>query len=240
MPDLPRVNISYDADIYWVRLQKRTTNPDNANATDRWNFGIVNDNLVWVDSLGNVHTVASGAGAPANATYITQTANAGLTNEQALSSLSTGLMKVATGTGVITSVPWNGFYYNGGSATTLATYNGLGLTTAGSATSVTGVIPPHVTTISKAEWWFVLLSATGNEQYDSDIQYAAVDEAYTANTASVSNQSIVQTSNNDVYKVSVASLFSGVTANDVFGCRLTFDKINSGTLIIFGLYLEGA
>lgn len=42
-----------------------------------------------------------GGGAPTNATYITQTANATLTNEQALSSLATGLMSNTTGTGVV-------------------------------------------------------------------------------------------------------------------------------------------
>jgi hypothetical protein len=44
-----------------------------------------------------------GGGAPTNATYITQTANASLSNEQALSSLSTGLVKVTTGTGVLST-----------------------------------------------------------------------------------------------------------------------------------------
>lgn len=41
-------------------------------------------------------------GAPANATYITQTPNATLTNEQTLSTLATGLLKNTTGTGVLT------------------------------------------------------------------------------------------------------------------------------------------
>lgn len=43
------------------------------------------------------------AGAPANATYITQTADATLSNEQNLDALSTGYMKVTTGTGVVSS-----------------------------------------------------------------------------------------------------------------------------------------
>ena len=47
---------------------------------------------------------AAGGGAPTDATYITQTANATLTNEQALSALATGLMKVTTATGVISSI----------------------------------------------------------------------------------------------------------------------------------------
>lgn len=43
-------------------------------------------------------------GAPKSATYITQTANAGLSAEQALSALATGIMKVTTTTGVVSSV----------------------------------------------------------------------------------------------------------------------------------------
>jgi len=44
------------------------------------------------------------AAAPVDATYITQTANAKLTNEQALAALSTGIMRVATTTGAVTSL----------------------------------------------------------------------------------------------------------------------------------------
>lgn len=47
--------------------------------------------------------IGAGAVAPTNATYITQTANSSLSAEQALSSLSTGLMKVTTGTGVLST-----------------------------------------------------------------------------------------------------------------------------------------
>ena len=42
-------------------------------------------------------------GAPVDATYITQTANSTLTNEQALSTLSTGIVKVTNGTGVLST-----------------------------------------------------------------------------------------------------------------------------------------
>lgn len=45
-----------------------------------------------------------GGGAPTNATYITQTPNGTLTNEQALSLLSSGLMRVATTTGIVTAI----------------------------------------------------------------------------------------------------------------------------------------
>lgn len=48
--------------------------------------------------------VAQGSGAPDDATYITQTANGTLSNEQAIGSLSSGIMRVATTTGVISAL----------------------------------------------------------------------------------------------------------------------------------------
>lgn len=55
-------------------------------------------------ALAQWETGGGGGGAPIDATYITQTPNVTLSNEQALSVLSTGLMKVTTGTGVISSI----------------------------------------------------------------------------------------------------------------------------------------
>jgi len=58
-----------------------------------------------LDSAGTeTNILDSSTGAPIDATFITQTANGSLTNEQALSGLSTGLMQVTTTTGVISSV----------------------------------------------------------------------------------------------------------------------------------------
>lgn len=48
-------------------------------------------------------TSQGGSGAPADATYITQTSNATLSAEQALSALSTGIVKVTTTTGVLST-----------------------------------------------------------------------------------------------------------------------------------------
>jgi len=64
----------------------------------------------------NLSVAGSGGGlAPANATYITQTPNTALTNEQALSLLASGILKVTTGTGILsTAVP--GTDYQPGSA----------------------------------------------------------------------------------------------------------------------------
>lgn len=52
----------------------------------------------WIDAP------TGGSGAPTDATYITQTSNASLSNEQALSGLSSGIVKVTNGTGVLSSV----------------------------------------------------------------------------------------------------------------------------------------
>ena len=49
-------------------------------------------------------TTGTGTGAPSDATYVTQTANSGLSAEQALASLSSGIMRVATTTGAVTSL----------------------------------------------------------------------------------------------------------------------------------------
>ena len=55
-------------------------------------------------SVSRKATLESIGAAPNDATYITQTADGDLSAEQALSSLSTGIMRVATTTGVVTSL----------------------------------------------------------------------------------------------------------------------------------------
>lgn len=64
---------------------------------------------VTLTQSGQDISIASSGGAPTDATYITQTTNASLSAEQALASLSTGIMKVTTTTGVISSVLENTF-----------------------------------------------------------------------------------------------------------------------------------
>ena len=86
-------------------------------------------------------TVAGGGGggAPTTATYITQTPDATLTNEQALSALATGLVVNATGTGVLT-------IYTGASCTNqfIRSLSASGAATCASvnlASDVTGNLP---------------------------------------------------------------------------------------------------
>ena len=65
-------------------------------------FG-ASSNLVWngADLLVNGVPVGAGGGAPTTGTYITQTPNASLSAEQALSLLGTGLLKNTTTTGIL-------------------------------------------------------------------------------------------------------------------------------------------
>lgn len=53
------------------------------------------------DEIDITIAATGSSGAPSTATYIVQTADAGLSNEQALSVLATGLVKNTTGTGVL-------------------------------------------------------------------------------------------------------------------------------------------
>ena len=73
--------------------------------TDTHVLTLVAGNAVWAAPSGG------GGGAPTDATYITQTPNATLTNEQALSLLATGLMKVTTTTGLISTAVQDTDYY---------------------------------------------------------------------------------------------------------------------------------
>lgn len=71
-------------------------------------------------------TAAAIGAAPNDATFITQTPSSGLSNEQALSSLATGYMKVTTATGVVSSQAAPIPIADGGSnATSFGTTNGV-------------------------------------------------------------------------------------------------------------------
>lgn len=79
----------------------------------------------WRGQLNDTECGSPGtAGAPINATYITQTPNGDLTNEQALSLLGSGLMYNTTGTGVV-SIAVNGTdYYGPGTPTDIPVSEG--------------------------------------------------------------------------------------------------------------------
>ena len=89
-------------------------------------------------------------GAPANATYITQTASSGLTNEQALSSLSTGVVKVTTGTGVLSTAVSGTDYAPATSGSTVLLGNGSGGFSSYAGTSCTNQFPRSLSTAGAA------------------------------------------------------------------------------------------
>lgn len=78
--------------------------------------------------LGNVTNIAQ---APVGATYITQTGDGTLSGEFALSTLSTGLLKVTTGTGALSTAVANTDYLPAASPTATGTTTVANLTTGG-------------------------------------------------------------------------------------------------------------
>lgn len=90
-------------------------------------------------STWTVTVAGGGGGAPTSATYITQTPDATLTNEQALSALATGIVVNTTATGVLT-------IYTGASCTNqfVRALSASGAATCASvnlSTDVTGTLP---------------------------------------------------------------------------------------------------
>lgn len=84
-----------------------------------------------------------GGGAPTNATYITQTANASLSAEQALAALSSGIMRVATTTGVVTSLT-----DSAGIAANLSDETGSGLLVFGTSPTI---VTPTIASLTNAQ-----------------------------------------------------------------------------------------
>lgn len=69
------------------------------SGTSAWSAVTVGSGLDFTS--GTLSATGGGGGAPTDATYITQTANGSLSNEQALGALSTGILKNTTTTGVL-------------------------------------------------------------------------------------------------------------------------------------------
>lgn len=98
------------------------------------------DNSTKICTTAYADAIAA-ASAPVGATYITQTPNATLTNEQALSILSTGILKSTTATGVVSIAAANTDYIapSGGIVTSFT------FTTGSIGTAVTGVTQAALT-----------------------------------------------------------------------------------------------
>ena len=81
---------------------------------------------------GTISVTGGGSGAPTDATYITQTTNGTLSAEQDLASLSSGIMRVATTTGVVTALT-----DSAGIATNVSDETGTGVMVFGTAPTIT-------------------------------------------------------------------------------------------------------
>ena len=95
--------------------------------------------LLNIDQDGTMGTIdpssIGGGGAPTDATYITQTANGTLSNEQVLGSLSTGIVKNTTTTGVLSIAAAGTDYYAPGGTDIPVADGGTGASNATTARS---------------------------------------------------------------------------------------------------------
>jgi len=103
-------------------------------AIDTAQLPSLDNEIVKYDAASDKFVLESdgGSGAPTDATYITQTADATLSAEQALSALSSGIMRVATTTGVVTSLT-----DSAGIAANISDETGTGLLLFGTSPTIT-------------------------------------------------------------------------------------------------------
>ncbi len=96
--------------------------------------------VLTANGWGTASFAAAASGAPTDATYITQTANGSLSAEQALSSLATGIVKVTTTTGVLSTASAGTDYASPTQA--LDTFGATtDITTRNASTSAHGLLP---------------------------------------------------------------------------------------------------
>ncbi len=173
--------------------------------------------------VGGVN-VSTSSGAPTDATYITQTSNSGLSAEQALSSLSSGIMRVATTTGVITSLGDILPTANGG--TGIAYFTAAGPTTARVYT-----FPDAAATIARTDAGNAFIGAQSIAPSSTTLTSLTMSVGSSATPAIV----IGTTANNGIYGSSSAlfvSSFGTATAAFDFNNSGNF-RVASGTSIGF-------
>lgn len=96
-------------------------------------------------ALEELATGGGGSGAPNDATYIVQTADAGIANAQALSSLATGLLLNANGTGVLSIAVEGTDYYEPGGTDVAVADGGTGASDASGARTNLGAAAAALT-----------------------------------------------------------------------------------------------
>lgn len=135
--DLPSAILQADSTDRGALFPRMTTTERDAIPVSASYVGmlVVNTTTTTIDMYTGaawVSIASSGGGAPADAKYITQTPNSGLSAEQALSLLATGLMQVTTSTGVVSSVTTSA-----GLAALISDETGTGALVFGTAPTIT-------------------------------------------------------------------------------------------------------
>lgn len=100
-PDNVRQTFNPGANAAGINVGAQAGDPGTPVNGDLWYDSVANELTA---RINGANVVLGGGAAPTTATYITQIPDAGLSNEQALSLLATGLMQVTTTTGVVSSV----------------------------------------------------------------------------------------------------------------------------------------
>lgn len=130
----------------WADFDEQGSTPDPPDTGD-WRMYFKSDGLYYLEDddteVGPLG--AGGGGAPVDATYITQTANGTLTNEQAMGALATGMLKNTTTTGVLSIASEGTDYYAPGGTDVAVADGGTGASTAAGARSNLAVAPNDAT-----------------------------------------------------------------------------------------------
>lgn len=186
---------------------------------------------------GTISATGGGSVAPSNATYITQTPNSSLTNEQPLSLLSTGIMAVTTGTGVITSLGSTLTVPNGGSGLATVPLNSVILgNTTGAFKNVAPGTSGNVLTSNGTSWLSSAPATSGNVTAAGTLTSGDIVIGQGAKTIATSSVFSISGSNATVsgnLTITGGTTFNNLTtANLSVTGNITATGVGNGTLLI--------